>query len=70
MNESDPTYSTELHKVELSSHNGMCIVDGMPRSSNDLQSVVGSAIPSKKLTAAQINPNKISKAAYNPVIKY
>ncbi len=27
--ESDPTYSTELHQVELNNHNGVYIVDGV-----------------------------------------
>ncbi len=27
--ESDPTYDTELHQVEINNHNGVYIVDGV-----------------------------------------
>jgi hypothetical protein len=68
--ESDPTYGTELHQVELNNHNGVYIVDGVPHSRKDLQLVRGGVvIPSKKPTAAQIKADKIGKAAYNPVLK-
>jgi hypothetical protein len=67
--ESDPTYGTELHQVEINNHNGVYIVDGVPHSRKDLQLVRGAVIPSKKPTAAQIKADKIGKAAYNPVLK-
>jgi hypothetical protein len=52
--ESDPTHGTELHQVELNNHNGVYIVDGVPHSRKDLQSVRGAVISSKKLAAEQI----------------
>ena len=68
--ESDPTYGTELHQVELNKHDGVYIVDGVPHSRKDLQLVRGGVvIPSKKPTAALIKADKIGKAAYNPVVK-
>jgi hypothetical protein len=68
--ESDPTYGTNLHQVELNNHDGVYIVDGVPHSRKDLQLVRGGVvIPSKKLTAVQIKADKIGKAAYNPVLK-
>jgi hypothetical protein len=68
--ESDPRYGTELHQVELNNHDGVYIVDGVPHSRKDLQSIRGRVvIPSKKLTATQIKEDKIGKAAYNPVVK-
>ena len=68
--ESDPTYGTELHQVELNNHDGVYIVDGVPHSRKDLQLVRGGVvIPSKKPTAVQIKADKIGKAAYNPVLK-
>jgi len=35
--ESDPTYGTELHQVELNNNDGVYIVDGEPHSRKDLQ---------------------------------
>ena len=68
--ESDPTYGTELHQVELNKHDGVYIVDGVPHSRKDLQLVRGGVvIPSKKPTVTQIKADKIGKAAYNPVLK-
>ncbi len=45
--ESDPTYGTELHKVEINNHNGVYIVDGVPHSSSrkDLLLARGAVIP-------------------------
>jgi hypothetical protein len=68
--ESDPTFGTELHQVELNNHDGVYIVDGVPHSRKDLQLVRGGVvIPSKKPSAALIKADKIGKAAYNPVLK-
>jgi len=67
--ESDPTYGTKLHQVEINNHNGVYIVDGVPHSRKDLHLVRGAVIPSKKPSAAQIKADKVGKAAYNPVVK-
>ncbi len=67
--ESDPTYSTELHQVDLNNHNGVYIADGVLHSRKKLQLVLGTVIPLKMPTVAQIKANKIGKAAYNPVLK-
>ena len=68
--ESDPTFGTELHQVELNNHDGVYIVDGVPHSRKDLQLVRGRVvIPKKKLTAVHLKADKIGKAAYNPVLK-
>jgi hypothetical protein len=59
-----------LHQVELTNHNGLYIVDGVPNPRKDLQLVRGGVvIPSKKPTAALIKADKIGKAAYSPVFR-
>ncbi len=45
--ETDPTYDTELHKVEKNNHDGTYVVDGKLHSRKDLQVVRGAVIPSK-----------------------
>ena len=46
--ETDPTYDSELHKVEKNNHDGTYIVEGKLHSRKDLQVVRGAVIPSKK----------------------
>ena len=67
--ETDPTYDSEIHKVEINNHDGMYIVEGKMHSRNDLQVVRGNVIPSKKPTAEQKQKDKVGKAAFNPVVK-
>ena len=67
--ETDPTYDTEIHKVEKNNHDGTYVVDGKLHSRKDLQVVRGAVIPSKKPTAAEKQKDKVGKAAFNPVVK-
>ena len=68
--ESDPTYSQDLHKVQIDNHNGLYMVDNVLHSRKDLQLVKGqvTAIKPKK-TAKQVKQDKVGKAAYSPVVK-
>jgi hypothetical protein len=68
--ESDPTYTQDLHKVQVNRHDGVYMVDGVLHSRKDLQLVKGqvTAIKPKK-TAKQVKVDQIGKAAYSPVLK-
>jgi len=68
--ESDPTYSQDLHKVQINNHNGLYMVDNVLHSRKDLQLVKGqvTAIKPKK-TAKQVKVDQIGKAAFSPVLK-
>ena len=68
--ESDPTYTQDLHKVQVNRHDGVYMVDGVLHSRKDLQLVKGqvTAIKPNK-TAKQVKVDQIGKAAYSPVLK-
>jgi hypothetical protein len=68
--ESDPTYTQDLHKVQVNRHDGVYMVDGVLHSRKDLQLVKGqvTAIKPKK-TAKQVKVDQIGKAAFSPVLK-
>jgi hypothetical protein len=68
--ESDPTYTQDLHKVQVNRHDGVYMVDGVLHSRKDLQLVKGqvTAIKPKK-TAKQVKVDKIGKAAFSHELK-
>ena len=66
--ETDPTYDSELHKVQKNNHDGTYVVDGNLHPRKDLQVVRGAMTP-KKSTAVEKQKDKVGKAAFSPVVK-
>ena len=51
--ETDPTFDSELHKIESNNHDGTYMVDGKLHSRNDLQVVHCTVVHLKKPMAEQ-----------------